>query len=122
MNSLVFCRRAAGTCAAIFLLAGCGGSQGGGPVTPMSASAGASSRLHSLGGDPCEGKGGTSSPSAKTEFTANGRYIQYRLGNGAARNFFVKGVSYSPTPIGGFVSDPPLCNSPLRNRDRKSVV
>lgn len=117
MNSLVFCRRAAGTYTAIFLLAGCGGSQGG-PVTPISANAGASSRLHSLGGDPCDGKGGTSSPSAKTEFTASGRYIQYRLGNGAARNFFVKGVSYSPTPIGGFVSDPPLCNSPLRNSNK----
>lgn len=89
-----------------------------GPVTPMGAGAGASSRLHSLGGDPCEGKGGSSRPSTNTEFTTNGRYIEYRVGNGAPHNFFVKGVAYSPTPIGGFVTDPPACNSVLRNSNK----
>lgn len=114
----VLTRYALSSCAAVAMLAGCGGSQGGAQVTPTSAGAELSSRAHGLGGDPCEGKGGNSSPSTNTEFTVNGRYIQYRVGHGATRNFFVKGVAYSPTPIGGFVTDPPLCNSPLRNSNK----
>ncbi len=119
MKSSIFYRRAVGTCTAIFLLAGCGGSQGGGPLAPMSAGAGASSRLRSLGGDPCDGKGGSSLPSTNTEFTTNGRYIEYRVGTGAPQHFFVKGIGYSPTPIGNAVSDPPACNSPLRNSNKE---
>lgn len=118
MRSLAVSRRGLSMCTAIFLLAGCGGSQPGGALTPTSAG-GASSRLHRLGGDPCEGKGGSSSPPTNTEFTVNGRYIQYGVGRASPRNFFVKGVGYSPTPIGGFVSDPPACNSPLRNSNKE---
>ncbi|MBV9719306.1 MAG: hypothetical protein JOZ77_08300 [Candidatus Eremiobacteraeota bacterium] len=45
-----------------------------------------------------------------TAFTVSGRYI---LLNG--KKFYVKGVSYSPTPIGNGVSDPPGLDDVLRN-------
>ncbi|MBV8344663.1 MAG: hypothetical protein JO190_06680 [Candidatus Eremiobacteraeota bacterium] len=70
------------------------------------------------GGDPCEGKGGSSSPSTNTEWTTDGRFIEERVKGEAPHHFFVKGVAYSPTPIGGFVTDPPACNSPLRNSNK----
>jgi hypothetical protein len=117
MSTFAVSRGGLSICTAIFILTGCGGAQPGGALAPTSAG-GASSQVRALGGDPCEGKGGDSSPSTNTEFTVDGRYIQYSVGHGAPHHFFVKGVAYSPTPIGGFVSDPPACNSPLRNSNK----
>jgi hypothetical protein len=50
-----------------------------------------------------------------THFTVHARYIYESIGNGTPLPFFVKGVDYSPTPIGKGVADPPLLNDPLRD-------
>lgn len=50
-----------------------------------------------------------------THFTVHARYIYESIGNGTPLPFFVKGVDYSPTPIGKGVTDPPLLNDPLRD-------
>ena len=69
----------------------------------------------------CEhGKSGVGRQSPRTEFYAKGRYIEEKTGTKAAHNFFVKGMAYSPTPIGNGVSDPPSCDDPLRN-DNKAI-
>ncbi|MBV9234142.1 MAG: hypothetical protein JO030_08875, partial [Candidatus Eremiobacteraeota bacterium] len=49
-------------------------------------------------------------PSGGSAFTVSGRYI---LLNG--QNFYIKGMVYSPTPIGNGLSDPPSLNDPLRD-------
>ncbi|MGB8520415.1 MAG: hypothetical protein WCD38_09685, partial [Candidatus Tumulicola sp.] len=69
----------------------------------------------------CEkGKSGEGKQSPRTEFFASGRYIDFKQGAKAAQHFFVKGVAYSPTPIGNGLSDPPSCDDPLRN-DNKAI-
>ncbi|MBV9028514.1 MAG: hypothetical protein JO311_07825 [Candidatus Eremiobacteraeota bacterium] len=74
-----------------FTLAGCGGFQG-----PAGAPATAPQVVHGAG--------------AGSAFTVSGRYI---LLNG--QKFYVKGMVYSPTPIGNGLSDPPSLNDPLRD-------
>lgn len=53
------------------------------------------------------------SHAANTAFTVKGRSL---LLNG--KRFFVKGVAYSPTPIGKTVGDAPLLDNPLRNANK----
>lgn len=79
--------------ALVMLLAACGG----GNTTPLGA-----------GGQPIVQL--TRPAATDGKFTVNGRYI---LLNGT--KFFVKGVDYSPTPIGKGVSDPPLLDDSLRD-------
>jgi hypothetical protein len=97
-------RRAVGICTAAFLLAACGGPQAqvGAPVTTQQGAA--------LGSSPDRGVSRKAHGAATTAFTVSGRYI---LLNGA--KFFVKGMVYSPTPIGNGVSDPPSLDDPLRD-------
>ncbi len=69
----------------------------------------------------CEnGKSGEGKQSPRTEFFTSGRYIEFKQGAKAAQHFFVKGMAYSPTPIGNGLSDPPSCDDPLRN-DNKAI-
>jgi hypothetical protein len=79
--------------AGCLLLAACGGV--GGAVPPQQQSFVA--RVRHLAG-------------ANTHFTVSGRYISL---DGA--RFFVKGVDYSPTPIGKVPNDPPGLDDPLRD-------
>jgi|HubBroStandDraft_5_1064220.scaffolds.fasta_scaffold00517_2 hypothetical protein len=100
-----FSRCAVVICAAIFIFAGCGGSQSqvGAPATMQqsAATAGYPNR-----GDSKRAHRATSG----SAFTVSGRFI---LLNGT--KFFVKGMVYSPTPIGNGVSDPPSLDDPLRD-------
>ena len=85
--------------------------QSGGTTLPISANA------------PAAAPG---SGAVDSDFIVKGRYIEERLTRtgtpvrreASAANavkFFVKGVDYSPTPIGKGVSDPPSLNDPLRD-------
>jgi hypothetical protein len=97
------------------LLSGCNGA-----VTPISKIAGASSPLGLAPRDPaCEnGRIGEGTQTPRTQFTAKGRFIELTVGNQPPRNFFAKGMAYSPTPVGKGVSDPPSCDDPLRNNNK----
>lgn len=106
MNSLILNRGALSVCVAGMLLAGCGGSQA--PVgAPPTLQQSAVTARHSERGDSSRVRKGASSGSA---FTVSGRFI---LLNG--NKFYVKGMVYSPTPIGNGVSDPPSLDDPLRD-------
>ncbi len=50
-----------------------------------------------------------------TAFTVSGTYINESINGGAASQVFVKGMVYSPTPVGKTVSDPPSMDDPLRD-------
>jgi len=104
LNVSDFSRFALGSCAPILILAGCGGSQAqvGAPATTQQSAATAGHR-----GDPGKAHHTGSSGSA---FTVSGRFI---LLNG--NKFYVKGMVYSPTPIGNGLSDPPSLDDPLRD-------
>jgi hypothetical protein len=107
------------SCAALAMLGGCGGSAGS-TVTPLSNAAVGQRGVAPLAAACENGRSGKGTETPRTQFTANGRYIELRVGAKAARKFFVKGMAYSPTPIGNGVSDPPSCDDPLRNNNRPS--
>jgi hypothetical protein len=103
-------RYAVGIGAAILILAGCGGSQPqvGAPATMQQSAA--------TGGYPNRGSSRMAHRATSgSAFTVSGRFV---LLNGT--KFYVKGMVYSPTPIGNGVSDPPALNDPLR--DGNSVI
>jgi hypothetical protein len=97
-------RLAAGIGAATLALAGCGGSQApvGAPITVQQSAA-------TVAPDRTESKKVRPATSG-TAFTVSGRNI---LLNGS--KFYVKGMVYSPTPIGNGVADPPSLDDPLRD-------
>lgn len=102
----------------LVVLSGCNGTGGSSLQTPQSAYGSYNAIPFAAG---CEnGKTGEGKQSPRTEFFVNGRNIQFKQGAKAPQNFFVKGVAYSPTPIGNGVADPPACDSPLRN-DNKAI-
>jgi hypothetical protein len=104
MKVLNLVRCAAGIGSAISILAGCGSQAPvGAPATMQSAV----TARHPVRGDSRKAHNNASSGSA---FTVSGRYI---LLNGS--KFYVKGMVYSPTPIGNGVSDPPSLDDPLRD-------
>ena len=90
----------------IALLTAC---QGGGTTVPVTASAPAAMAPQT----------GT----VDSDFIVKGRYIEERLrrmgapvhGDAGAVKFFIKGMDYSPTPIGKGVADPPALDDPLRD-------
>jgi hypothetical protein len=101
----------------LVLLSACNGT-----VTPFSKPSGG---LSPLGEIPlnaaCEnGKSGVGIQTPRTQFIANGRYINLKIGDKAPEKFFIKGMTYSPTPIGNGLGDPPSCDDPLRN-DNKAI-
>jgi hypothetical protein len=110
-------KRAVLSCAVVAMLAGCGGSAGN-TVTPFSQAAAAAHGVVPLAAGCENGRSGKGTETPSTQFTANGRFIELRVGEKAARKFFVKGMAYSPTPIGNGVSDPPACDDPLRNNNK----
>jgi hypothetical protein len=105
MNVPDFSRHAVGVCAAIAILAGCGGSQAqfGAPAPTQQSAATA--------GHPGRAESGMAHPATTdTKFTVSGRFIYL---NGA--KFYVKGMDYWPTPIGTLPWDPPGRDSALRD-------
>ena len=106
MKVLDFGRYAVGISSTILILAGCGGSQAqlGVPTTTQPGTATARHQDH----DASRKKRGNGS--SGSAFTVSGRFI---LLNG--NKFYVKGMVYSPTPIGNGVSDPPSLDDPLRD-------
>jgi hypothetical protein len=96
-------RSAVGICAAISILAGCGGSQAqlGTPATIQSQSAAMAGRAESRIAH---------NAATDTKFTVSGRSIYL---NG--KKFFVKGMDYWPTPIETAPWDPPGMDDALRN-------
>jgi hypothetical protein len=114
-NLVSIAAMAAGVTLSLALLSGCNGA-----VTPISKTAGASSPLGVVPLDPaCEnGRVGVGTQTPRTQFTANGRFIELSVGNKPAHKFFAKGMAYSPTLIGKGVSDAPSCNDPLRNNNK----
>jgi len=69
----------------------------------------------------CEkGKSGVGMQTPHTQFIVNGRYIDLKIGDKAPQKFFIKGMAYSPTPVGNGLGDPPSCDDPLRN-DNKAI-
>ncbi len=104
MNVSNLSRYAVGIGSAILILAGCGGSQAqvAPPATMPQSSA---TNQH-----PERGESRKKHNTSGSAFTVSGRYI---LLNGS--KFYVKGMVYSPTPIGNGVSDPPSLNDPLRD-------
>ncbi len=107
----------AGVTLSFALLSACNGT-----VPPFSKS---STGLSPLGVVPlrpgCEnGKSGVGTQAPRTQFVVNGRYIEEKIGDKPPQKFFIKGMTYSPTPIGNGVADPPSCDDPLRN-DNKAI-
>ncbi|HVN69467.1 MAG TPA: hypothetical protein VMU38_07465 [Candidatus Binatia bacterium] len=70
--------------------------------------------------------GSSSKSSVDTDFVVDGRYIDLSdapLGSTDARpagavKFFIKGLVYSPVPIGTTVGDPPILDDALRDANR----
>ncbi len=84
---------------AVALVAGC---RGAGPIGNAIPAAGDGAALPAIAGN-----------AVNTAFTVSGRAIL--LGG---KPFFVKGIAYSPTPIGRTVGDLPLLDDPLRNANK----
>ena len=105
MKVLNFSRYAVGISSAIVMLAGCGGSQAqvGVPSTIQSERRDGPASRPQRFEEETRGSSGSA-------FTVSGRFI---LLNG--NKFYVKGMVYSPTPIGNGVSDPPSLDDPLRD-------
>ncbi|HEY6326875.1 MAG TPA: hypothetical protein VIW73_10235 [Candidatus Cybelea sp.] len=117
MRNLVSAVATAAVTISFALLTACNGI-----VTPFSKP---SSGLAPLGAIPlnpaCEnGKSGVGTQTPHTRFIVSGRYIEEKIGDKAPQKFFIKGMAYSPTPVGNGLSDPPSCNDPLRN-DNKAI-
>ncbi|MGB6602551.1 MAG: hypothetical protein WBE77_15855, partial [Candidatus Cybelea sp.] len=105
MKVLNFSRYAVGISSAIVMLAGCGGSQAQVGVPSTIQSSAATARLQDRNASRKKRAG-----SSGSAFTVSGRFI---LLNG--NKFYVKGMVYSPTPIGNGLSDPPSLDDPLRD-------
>jgi hypothetical protein len=113
-----FTKHALGACAVVAVLAGCGGSAGS-AISAFSPSAAGAQRGVVPNAAGCQnGRSGQGTETPSTQFTVMGRYLGIRVGSKPVRRFFVKGMAYSPTLIGKGVSDPPACNSPLRNNNK----